>query len=567
MKMPANSSEPDELMESVSGKRGAGDPQPELTRRQQQILDLMQDGKVNKEIASSLGIGVGTVKQHIVALFKKLKVRNRAMAVSRGMARQLGQEEDRNAALAVTEGIMERRPCVVLSMALPEDADPRAVRFLHGVMAALAFDNDALFLARKGNAGDIIFGIQRVTEYDLIKALHAARSVFDDMSARDHLLASGLRGGLTAGLAGASMNRFGGWTGEAVASAAIAISRDLVRDATPGKLELGQSAQDMMQAFGIGIRQKIPSSYPFSELDALRWTGERKSYGLIGRRAELAKLKAALANACNAQGQLIYVEGETGMGKSRLCREISGLCAQQGGRVMFFRCLPVATSSEDFLDTIEGDTQSADEVAALLNTPPTQFPELVVVDDLHILAKEKQPMLATAAAEAAAKGRLIILSGRRRVDGSSAQTKSILLRRLPTAVIESLIREVLGKQAAKMRASGIKSVAQTASGVPLFAVELARHFGDDVLALPLLVVICARLDNLRLDRKLLRHVARNDGCLTLEKAADGMREDIELLRQSVGVAMAVGVLATDAAGCLSFTHPLLRQVIDFLGME
>lgn len=566
MKPTTNGSEPDTLIESVSGKVGAREPQPELTTRQQQILDLMQDGKVNKEIANTLGIGVGTVKQHIVALFKKLNVRNRAMAVSRGMTMQHDQEE-RSAALAVTEGIMERRPCVVLSVALPEDASPQAVRFLHGVMAALAFDNDALFLARKGNAGDIIFGIQRVTEYDLIKALHAARSVFDDLSAHDHLLANDLRGGLTAGLAGASMNRFGGWTGEAVASAAIAISRDLVHDATPGKLELGQSARDMMQAFGIGNCRKIPNSFPFPELDVLHWTGERKIYGLIGRRAELAKLKAALANAGKARGQLIYLEGETGMGKSRLCHEASEFCTRQGGRVLFFRCLPVATSSDDLFNTIKGNAQSLDEVMALLNAPATQFPELVIIDDFHILAKEKQLALAATATEAGAKGRLVILSGRRRIEGSHTQIKSIYLRRLPTATIESLIREVLGKQAAKVRPSGVTSLALTAAGVPLFAVELARHYGDDVLALPLLVVICARLDNLRLDRKLLRCVARNDGCMTLEKASAGMGENVEILRQSVGLAVAVGVLAADAAGCLSFTHPLLRQIIDFLGME
>jgi hypothetical protein len=168
----------------------------------------MQAGKVNKEIANKLGIGVGTVKQHIVALFKKLHVSNRAMAVSRGISLQQGQES-RNAALTAAEGIMERRPCVVLSIALPEDANSQAVRMLHGMMAAHAFDNDALFLARKGNAGDIIFGIQRVTEYDLVKALHAARAVFNDLSALDSVLASELCGGLTAGLAGASMNRFG----------------------------------------------------------------------------------------------------------------------------------------------------------------------------------------------------------------------------------------------------------------------------------------------------------------------------------------------------------------------
>jgi len=564
--MQASTNEHLVSIESVSGKIKADDLQPELTARQQQILDLMQAGKVNKEIANKLGIGVGTVKQHIVALFKKLQVSNRAMAVSRGMSLQQGQES-RNAALTAAEGIMERRPCVVLSIALPDDVNPQSVRMLHGIMAALAFDNDALFLARKGNAGDVIFGIQRVTEYDLVKALHTARAVFNDLRTFDTVLADDLRGGLTAGLAGASMNRFGGWTGEAVASAAIASSRDLVLNAKRGHLAVGGAARDLMQAFGIGNNQAISDMLPFSLLNQLRWTGERNTYGLIGRHTELMELESALAKAKKAQGCLIHLEGETGMGKSRLCREISDSCARQGGRVSFFRCLPSVAMSDDLFDTLEGSAHSADELVKLLNVPISQFPDLLIVDDFHILPSEKQLLLAEAATREAKKGRLVILSGRRSADGLPDKSQSILLRRLPMDVVEALVREVLGDQADKVRSSGIHSIAQAAAGVPLFAVELARHFGDEVLALPLLVVICARLDNLRLDRELLRHVARSDGRLTLERAANEMGDDAEALRQSLDIAVAVGVLTLDAEGFLLFTHPLLRQIIDFLGME
>ena len=573
MIMPSISAEHEVSIESGFGKNGFGDSQPELTARQQQILNLMQAGKVNKEIANKLGIGVGTVKQHIVALFKKLHVSNRAMAVSRGMTIQQVQE-NRNTALTAAEGIMERRPCVVLSIALPEDANHQAVRMLHGIMASHAFDNDALFLSRKGNAGDIIFGIQRVTEYDLIKALQTARAVFTDLSALDRVLAGNLRGGLTAGLAGASMNRFGGWTGEAIASAAIAISRDLVQNAVPGHLAVGRLAQDLMLAFGIGSSKQISEMLPFSELEALRWTGERNTYGLIGRRAEMTELKAALAKAKKtqgrktkkAQGHLIYLEGETGMGKSRLCKAISELCVLEKGTVSFFRCMPLATSTSDLFNTLEGSALTFEDVVNLLDAPLAQFPNLLIIDDFHILSREKQLVLAEAAAREAAKGRLVILSGRRNSVGLSVQSV-ILLQRLPMDTVEALVREVLGDQASKVRPNVINAIVQTAAGVPLFAVEMARHLGDEVLALPLLVVICSRLDNLRLDRELLRRVARSDGLLTLEKAIGEMGDDAETLRQSLDMAMATGVLTLSAEGYISFTHPLLRQIIDFLGME
>jgi len=51
-----------------------------LSVRQQQILELLAQGKSNKEIASELQIEYGTVKQHLFVLFRKLNVTSRAKA-------------------------------------------------------------------------------------------------------------------------------------------------------------------------------------------------------------------------------------------------------------------------------------------------------------------------------------------------------------------------------------------------------------------------------------------------------------------------------------------------------
>jgi len=51
-----------------------------LSVRQQQILELLAQGKSNKEIASELDIECGTVKQHLFVLFRKLNVTSRAKA-------------------------------------------------------------------------------------------------------------------------------------------------------------------------------------------------------------------------------------------------------------------------------------------------------------------------------------------------------------------------------------------------------------------------------------------------------------------------------------------------------
>lgn len=51
-----------------------------LTRRQNEILELVRQGASNRHIAESLGISEGTVKLHVSAILKRLKVRNRTEA-------------------------------------------------------------------------------------------------------------------------------------------------------------------------------------------------------------------------------------------------------------------------------------------------------------------------------------------------------------------------------------------------------------------------------------------------------------------------------------------------------
>jgi len=52
-------------------------PRSELTAREQQVLELVEQGFKNKEIATELGIRPGTVKIHLKHIFEKTGVRGR----------------------------------------------------------------------------------------------------------------------------------------------------------------------------------------------------------------------------------------------------------------------------------------------------------------------------------------------------------------------------------------------------------------------------------------------------------------------------------------------------------
>ena len=58
---------------------GRGDryPRSELTPREQQVLELVEQGCKNKDIAQELGIRPGTVKIHLKHIFEKTGVRGR----------------------------------------------------------------------------------------------------------------------------------------------------------------------------------------------------------------------------------------------------------------------------------------------------------------------------------------------------------------------------------------------------------------------------------------------------------------------------------------------------------
>ena len=66
----------------------AEQPEPLLTEREREVLDLIAAGSTNREIAEELYLSPHTVKEHTSAVYRKLHARNRAEAVQ--LAQRIG---------------------------------------------------------------------------------------------------------------------------------------------------------------------------------------------------------------------------------------------------------------------------------------------------------------------------------------------------------------------------------------------------------------------------------------------------------------------------------------------
>lgn len=66
---------------SPAGSTPAGEALALLTPREQDVLAAMAGGLSNREIATSLGLGTGTVRVYLHTIFQKLQVSNRTQAV------------------------------------------------------------------------------------------------------------------------------------------------------------------------------------------------------------------------------------------------------------------------------------------------------------------------------------------------------------------------------------------------------------------------------------------------------------------------------------------------------
>ncbi|MGV3532971.1 MAG: response regulator transcription factor, partial [Chthoniobacteraceae bacterium] len=59
-----------------------------LSEREREVLELLGQGSMYKEIASQLGISIDTVRSHVRKIYEKLHVRSKTEAVLKYLGQQ-----------------------------------------------------------------------------------------------------------------------------------------------------------------------------------------------------------------------------------------------------------------------------------------------------------------------------------------------------------------------------------------------------------------------------------------------------------------------------------------------
>src|SRR5918995_6792652 len=93
---------------------------------------------------------------------------------------------------------------------------------------------------------------------------------------------------------------------------------------------------------------------------------------LIGRAAELAELEAALAEAAGGRPSIVFLAGESGVGKSRLLAELERGAGEDGTLVLAGDCVDLGESELPYVPLVaalrplarSGDPALTDELRA-----------------------------------------------------------------------------------------------------------------------------------------------------------------------------------------------------------
>lgn len=550
----------------------------ELSPRQRQILVLLRSGASNKDIAAELNIGVGTVKQHLVVLFRKLGVTSRTAAISKSLDLH-GLDLKRPQLVSSEETVrLERRPVAVLSVRVetpppPSGADDAAIRKrLHQAFSDVGYDFGAVFFTHEGGRCDLIFGVRQARRHDALRAVRACYALHERLH-RGHGSALPMRAAIACGTVVVSTDPSGAWSGEALAGAVITQAQDLVRIQPDGTVRLDGTARGMIAYLERSVGVEVPETL---RLDAPpTWRSQWSPPGrLEGRVRERESLRARLYRLRGGVNGLIRLAGETGMGKTTLLHDFRSFAEMESIAISFFAAaIPdsqptvAAAGRIECLDVDEPSFLTPAAFAQRLRTTIGREPHIVLIDDTHLLGDET----ATAVAD------IVAAYARRPVLFVAAHRGPDPFRRTNADDVDPITLGRIDRDAALSIAAArthenapfIPWAVDMAAGVPGFLCQICDYLEtvrpdampDNALMPPLTLfsMIAERIEGLGLDRGVLSALTTfGTPCpkATLVSAWTGAGSAEEALERLASA----GVIAVDESDRVDIRHPLVGWV-------
>ena len=341
------------------------------------------------------------------------------------------------------------------------------------------------------------------------------------------------------------------------------------------------------------------------------------STSFIGRRDELAELERALGDASGGHPSLVFLAGESGVGKTRLLNEIIDIAGQLDARVLGGACIelgddelpyaplvqalrPLQRAGDPVLDELPDVTRA--ELARLipeLGEPPgepetergevqrrlfdaflelisslgAERPVLLWVEDIHWADRSTRSFLSFLSATLTEERAMVVTTYRSDELNRRHPLRPLLaeLERSPCArriELERFDRDEVADQLADIIGSApdadvVERMYGRSEGNPLFTEELLAAGVDARAPLPpsLREALLLRVERLPAETQRLLRLLAVSGGAGHELLAEAADVDGAELSASIREAIAAQIVVVDGAGRYGFRHALLREVV------
>lgn len=341
---------------------------------------------------------------------------------------------------------------------------------------------------------------------------------------------------------------------------------------------------------------------------------------LIGRTAEIAHLKGLWGKTGQGHGHVVLIQGEPGMGKSRLLHTLKGWLTGQPHAICELRCFPEFSQSPFYpliaaLEAACGfandDTHeiksgkllvylethypaSAPEAIALLSLllslPPTENypaphlspqqqkertiailldilqvlaarqPVLFIVEDLHWIDPSTRELLTRFVEQKSSGAVLALFTARPEFDPPWDNSLESTLTLAPLA--ESEVAQLVASIGQNIPAGTLHRIVQRADGVPLFAEEMAKMASTNHLAgIPATLhdLLAARMDHLgeaKTTAQLAATIGREFALDLLHRVSP---HDAKALARNLSALQEAGLILPVSETVRQFKHALIQE--------